>query len=604
MQQSNQEEEEEEDNTMYAVTTVTDNDDDVPESTTASANNTALLEQDRLRIAAEKRRQKILNQANTRMSIVEGTYSSSISTPVVTTTTEDTGATTKTDDEDVVPVTDTDGTEPLVVGESSTDTSTTEAVTSSSTTTSSKLAAMRRRRFQKKAAPTATEEEPDTTTVLAHTTTTTTIASSTTTSIGDDPKSTTTSTTEIEDAGAATEPMMDTPLVTGTTERVTEPGTDDVLTTTTTTNKKYLGVAKMRRRMIKERHEQQQQQDGNTTLEDVAGNDTTSTISSHPQTRRTKWITTLPILTYVMTTFVLFGTGLHVGLQQSNVQYCYYNSKVMMVPDPDHEPSADGYCYNTNDDPEEQQWSLLVHSEFAPRQPMGGLHRLLSTVVGPVVQSIPIRNVPVDAAAVSSQPPPPQDHDDTEDEFSSTVPTVQRMQSNNIDPLFQVDLDALTTGDGLYFTLGRFAVRVHRFILSIVLDLPKSILQSVLSFVWSFVQTPPVFFLMAVLIRHGLGKVVLGAKLPAAVVDDAAHKDILSTVQTFATKFVLSSFPTLKIVYDVWTHIRSDMYVILCGLFVGWAVSHSHLAGSPYGDAITSRSNGATTTMNGISDEL
>ena len=362
----------------------------------------------------------------------------------------------------------------------------------------------------------------------------------------------------------------------------------------------------MRRRMIKERHEQQQQQDGNTTLEDVAGNDTTSTISSHPQTRRTKWITTLPILTYVMTTFVLFGTGLHVGLQQSNVQYCYYNSKVMMVPDPDHEPSADGYCYNTNDDPEEQQWSLLVHSEFAPRQPMGGLHRLLSTVVGPVVQSIPIRNVPVDAAAVSSQPPPPQDHDDTEDEFSSTVPTVQRMQSNNIDPLFQVDLDALTTGDGLYFTLGRFAVRVHRFILSIVLDLPKSILQSVLSFVWSFVQTPPVFFLMAVLIRHGLGKVVLGAKLPAAVVDDAAHKDILSTVQTFATKFVLSSFPTLKIVYDVWTHIRSDMYVILCGLFVGWAVSHSHQAGSPYGDAITTtnRSDGATTTMNGITDEL
>ena len=600
MQQSNQEEE---DNTMYAVTTVTDNDDDVPESTTASANNTALLEQDRLRIAAEKRRQKILNQANTRMSIVEGTYSSSISTPVVTTTTEDTGATTKTDDEDVVPVTDTDGTEPLVVGESSTDTSTTEAVTSSSTTTSSKLAAMRRRRFQKKAAPTATEEEPDTTTVLAHTTTTTIASSTTTTSIGDDPKSTTTSTTEIEDAGAATEPMMDTPLVTGTTERVTEPGTDDVpTTTTTTTNKKYLGVAKMRRRMIKERHEQQQQQDGNTTLEDVAGNDTTSTISSHPQTRRTKWITTLPILTYVMTTFVLFGTGLHVGLQQSNVQYCYYNSKVMMVPDPDHEPSADGYCYNTNDDPEEQQWSLLVHSEFAPRQPMGGLHRLLSTVVGPVVQSIPIRNVPVDAAAVSSQPPPPQDHDDTEDEFSSTVPTVQRMQSNNIDPLFQVDLDALTTGDGLYFTLGRFAVRVHRFILSIVLDLPKSILQSVLSFVWSFVQTPPVFFLMAVLIRHGLGKVVLGAKLPAAVVDDAAHKDILSTVQTFATKFVLSSFPTLKIVYDVWTHIRSDMYVILCGLFVGWAVSHSHLAGSPYGDA--SRSDGATTTLNGISDEL
>ena len=603
MQQSNQEEEEEEDNTMYAVTTVTDNDDDVPESTTASANNTALLEQDRLRIAAEKRRQKILNQANTRMSIVEGTYSSSISTPVVTTT-EDTGVTTKTDDEDVVPVTDTDGTEPLVVVESSTDTSTTEAVTSSSTTTSSKLAAMRRRRFQKKAAPTATEEEPDTTTVLAHTTTTTTIASpTTTTSIGDDPKSTTT--TEIEDAGAATEPMMDTPLVTGTTERVTEPGTDEVpTTTTTTTNKKYLGVAKMRRRMIKERHEQQQQQDGNTTLEDVAGSDTTSTISSHPQTRRTKWITTLPILTYVMTTFVLFGTGLHVGLQQSNVHYCYYNSKVMMVPDPDHEPSADGYCYNTNDDPEEQQWSLLVHSEFAPRQPMGGLHRLLSTVVGPVVQSIPIRNVPVDAAAVSSQPQQP-DHDDAEDEFSSsTVPTVQKMQSNNIDPLFQVDLDALTTGDGLYFTLGRFAVRVHRFILSIVLDLPKSILQSVLSFVWSFVQTPPVFFLMAVLIRHGLGKVVLGAKLPAAVVDDAAHKDILSTVQTFATKFVLSSFPTLKIVYDVWTHIRSDMYVILCGLFVGWAVSHSHLAGSPYGDAITSRSDGATTTLNGISDEL
>jgi hypothetical protein len=127
------------------------------------------------------------------------------------------------------------------------------------------------------------------------------------------------------------------------------------------------------------------------------------------------------------------------------------------------------------------------------------------------------------------------------------------------------------TGDGLYFTLARFAVRVHRWNLAIFYYGPRSFFVSLSSFVWSFKQTPPVLFLMAIIIRQIIGKVVLGAKLPDKIVDETA-----------------ASF------YGVWTHLRSDMYVVLCGLLVGLAWSHNHQAGSPYGFVSTAS----------ISDEL
>jgi hypothetical protein len=239
---------------------------------------------------------------------------------------------------------------------------------------------------------------------------------------------------------------------------------------------------------------------------------------------------------------------------------------------------------------------------------MGGLQRLLSTmnIVVPLQDKSKadinsIEEVQIESTLL------PQQSDDSEDEFLTTETGTNVASKGNIDPLFQVDLDALTTGDGLYFTLGRFAVRVHRSILTLLFYTPRSILHSMISFIWSFVQTPPILFILAIMIRHGLGRIVLGAKLPSAVVDETQHKDILSTVKTFVTKFLLSSFPSVTIIYDIWTYIRSDMYVMLCGLFVGIAASHHHQAGSPYGETATGSTSTlfkAGTQFDGVSDEL
>ena len=600
-----------EDHDKFIVTTVTDDDGDneVAHVTTATA-----TEQDRLRIAAEKRRQKILDQANTRMSIVEGTYNSSSTTAA--TNTEETVVTsddvTKLDS--VVEDTATTKVETETPVEPSTDTPATDSATTTTTssTTSSKLAAMRRRRFQKKAIPSSTPVDIVPSVEDTATTATETLKSSNEPTTTEKGKKFDES-TKVHGAELLEEVMTNAAKSAVTSVTPQEPE-DTSMEENTTTTKKYLGVAKMRRRMIKERQEQQQQQqvevDDDSQMKSVRKSNVHGTATSKQATsnnivlpkKHRPMITTLPILMYAVTTLLLFITGLNIGLQQTQINYCYNNNVKMVVDD---QSAGDGYCYNTSNEP---QWTVVIHSELAPRK-MGGLQRLLSVMnIVPPTTSFGINKMIIttneeDAVVLEAS------NDDAEDEFSANEPTVKTTSRNgNIDPLFQVDLDALTTGDGLYFTLGRFAVRMHRFILTVLFYTPKSILASMVSFFWSFVQTPPILFIMALFIRHGLGKIVLGAKLPSAVVDETQHKDILSTVKTFVMKFLLSSFPTITIVYDVWTYIRSDMYVMLCGLFVGIALSHHHQAGSPYGETTNTISTTTFTTINtpidGIADEL
>lgn len=644
--------------TTYAVTTVTDDDDDAGDHHNNASNDsgsaTVTAEQDRLRIAAEKRRQKILDQANTRMSIVEGTYNNNSTTSMAAGTTATSTETTTEMPSNVMnmeSVVEDTGTEtpvePAVVDTPATDSASATTTATTSSTTSSKLAAMRRRRFQKKATPTTssssivpiTMEDPTTeptSTVSATSAAAVVIDESTKVVSHDNVEliqeevgNNATVNQNIEPEANVIESELDSKVV-----------DDPMDTENATTTKKYLGVAKMRRRMIKERQEQQQQLLGTDNDDDdtqmksnrskshVHNTANTSSLSTAKNIVLPKkyrpMITTLPILMYAVTTLLLFVTGLNIGLQQSQINYCYQNNNHQYpvrtttktttisgdtIDNTNDNMAAvvDGYCYNTSNEP---QWSVLVHSELAPRK-MGGLQRLLS------IMNLGVVVIPSPTATISGIP---NDEellidtgvvlDDTEDEFSITEPTMKNtMHQGNIDPLFQVDLDALTAGDGLYFMLGRFAVRIHRSILTVVYYTPKSILQLILSIMWSFIQTPPILFIMALFIRHGLGKVILGAKLPKAVVDETQHKDILSTVKTFVTKFVLSSFPTITIFYDVWTYIRSDIYVILCGLFVGIALSHHHQAGSPYGETTTNTiSNTFTTThttpMDGIADEL
>ena len=579
----------------YAVTTVTDDDDN--DASIESKATAGTAEQDRLRTAAEKRRQKILKQANTRMSIVEGTYNSS-SAPVPST--EETIAADEgkigAADEDTPTMVDNATEIPV---ESATDAPTVESGATTSATTTSKLAAMRRRRFQKKAATPSSTSADIVPSLDDKTKAVEILAGATKPSLAENIP-------VVEHVKVDNEDIID-EIASGSVEeyKVVPPTASDQkdVDENATTTKKYLGVAKIRRRMIKERQEQQHTvDDAHVKLDDKSNvraisKSTKSAVGVKLPKKHRSMLTTMPILMYAVTTFLLFLTGLNIGLQQMQVNYCY-NSQGLVGED------TDGYCLNTSDRP---QWSLLVHSELAPRK-MGGLQRMLSTmnIVVPIHGTTKPDMIQKEELRVESSLMQIQS-DDAEDEFSTTEPTEKVTSKGNVDPLFQVDLDALTAGDGLYFTLGRFAVRIHRFILTLLFYTPKSILQSIASFIWSFVQTPPILFVMAIVLRHGLGRIVLGAKLPSAVVDETQHKDILSTVKTFVTKFLLSSFPTITIFYDVWTYIRSDMYVMLCGLFVGIALSHHHLAGSPYGEVATSTMSAfpkTDTQGNGISDEL
>ena len=165
------------------------------------------------------------------------------------------------------------------------------------------------------------------------------------------------------------------------------------------------------------------------------------------------------------------------------------------------------------------------------------------------------------------------------DEFAD-VPADNSENEANIDPLFQVDLDRVTRGPGLLLMMGRFAVRVHRINLAIFWYGPRKFFFGLADWLLSLTTTPPILCLTAIVLRQLVGKAILGAHLPARVEDEKQHKDVMSMIKLFLTNFVLKSFPNAVRLYDVFGHVRADMYVLLCGLFVGLAFSHSIGGGS------------------------
>jgi hypothetical protein len=61
--------------------------------------------------------------------------------------------------------------------------------------------------------------------------------------------------------------------------------------------------------------------------------------------------------------------------------------------------------------------------------------------------------------------------------------------------------------------------------------------------------------------------------------------DVLSTMKKVVMTFITNAFPTLVTMAEGWMHLRSDMYVVLFGLFVGWAWHHTNFAS--VGDYLT-----------------
>jgi hypothetical protein len=297
--------------------------------------------------------------------------------------------------------------------------------------------------------------------------------------------------------------------------------------------KKYMGVAKMRRKMIQEKKQQQASTPATTRV---------------PATKTSKKTTVqmkadrVAIIMHVIVVLLLFLAGLDVGLQGK----LDYGSQVVvqtgMAPQDmkflDMIPGVDSIPF-------------LFREKAVPNEE--------EEIVVKVVQQEKI------------QPPT------EEDEFCEEKP--HAVQEENIDPLFGVDLDELTAGPGLYKTLARGAISLHRVNLAMFFYGPRSVWKKLNQTFTTFLVVPPLLGLIALALRQVLGK-ILGAHLPELVVDEAQHHDIVSTVVTFVKNFLSGSFPRVISMYKGWVLLRGDMYVVVCGLLVGMAWQHSQLVPS------------------------
>jgi len=141
----------------------------------------------------------------------------------------------------------------------------------------------------------------------------------------------------------------------------------------------------------------------------------------------------------------------------------------------------------------------------------------------------------------------------------------------NIDPLFKLDLDLYTQGGSFFMVIARCAVSLHRINLQIFYYTPLSIFNAIFRIPAKLMQTPPVLCLVALGIRQFAS--VLGAALPEEP-PESNKKDILGMIKNGVVNYVASSFPTFVTLYNVLVHLRSDLFIILCGLFVGLAWNH------------------------------
>jgi hypothetical protein len=145
----------------------------------------------------------------------------------------------------------------------------------------------------------------------------------------------------------------------------------------------------------------------------------------------------------------------------------------------------------------------------------------------------------------------------------------------NVDPLFRVDLDEMTRGPGILNQLARGAIAVHRMILWLLYYTPINVINTVLAIPMALIKMPPALFLIALGLRQIVGKVILGAHIPERdSPEDKNNIELIGMAKNFVKSFFAKNFPALTWAYNVFVHLRSDMYIVLCGVFCGMAWSH------------------------------
>jgi hypothetical protein len=310
--------------------------------------------------------------------------------------------------------------------------------------------------------------------------------------------------------------------------------------------KKYVGVAKMRRNLIlKKKKEAEEGKMGKT--EDPS---TSKTSDVNVEKKSALPFLKIPIYMHLVTILLLFLAGVDVGFQQYHEDVRIHDQLVF------------------------KEYGIpLIHgtgTSWKNDDATSGVESLDSEAV--------------------------YEKSDLEDEFQENL---EASVGGTIDPLFRVDLDELTKGSGILYQLARGAVSLHRLILQLVYHTPKSIFYSLLALPQSLLQTPPALCLVALVLRQIVGKRILNAGIPQPVAEEKdSGIDVVALVKQGVINFVSTSFPNAVSFYDAFSHLRSDMYIVMCGVFFGLAWTHmsTNLPIQSYADEAARDSMGTATT--------
>mmetsp|Transcript_5448 Transcript_5448/g.8064 ORF Transcript_5448/g.8064 Transcript_5448/m.8064 type:complete len:505 (-) Transcript_5448:270-1784(-) len=466
------------------------------------------------RARAEARRRRILEASNTRMSVVSGEVPKEVPKEELT----DNAVTTETTPEEGG------------AGEDGADTQETPTEESSAPAKSSagaRYAQMRRRRYKKSNAATTT-----TTATTEATETATTTEEGTTTAVSE----------------TKTEAKEEKTAETNEEEEDNDANDNDdgeegeAETEGTTTKKKYMGVARMRRKRL---HEQKMKEEANEESKSTKKKILPKSLSTIARTSTPK----SPIIFQLLTVLLLFFVGLDIGVH--------------------HSSSWDGAKYPLAIGRVELELSPVQHGIGAARLIPGTSGSSSSTSSGRDALLNELQN---DAAEL----------DGGDDEFADvgSANGGGEYKEPVIDPIFQMDLDLYTSGPGVIMFMARKAVSAHRFITWLFYLLPMSIIMTIVSLPKSLVTNPPIMFLVVVILRF-VSRHIFGAQIPdldamgspTSGEDDkdagGKGKDIMSMVTGAVKDQFMNAFPGLVMAWTMFNDARTDIYVVLCGLFVG-----------------------------------
>jgi len=299
--------------------------------------------------------------------------------------------------------------------------------------------------------------------------------------------------------------------------------------TTNPQKKKYIGVAKMRRKMLKQqKQDQQTKQTSSIPTNTIPSTPTTSDITTQllkQQIRTTLFLRILLLIT-------LFSSGFYIG---------YYNSRKSPPLHVDHDLA-------------------LIHRSHIINAIRGtGSKNPISALASMDVEELDSKI-----------------HKEFQDEFSEWTESTKPNPNENIDPIFRINLDLYTQGDGIIFALARYAIQFHRFWTGLFL------LRGT-----TFV--PPLFVILCLLLRlsnHFLLP-ILGVSQPFTELleletqtkkrleesenqNQTLNLDIVEMVSSTLKRMVSGFVPEyFWMIWNTWWNVRKDLYVLLCGLLWG-----------------------------------